>query len=120
MVRGIRGATTADTNTKEEILAKSRELLDAVIKKNDLKIEDIASIIFSVTDDLDAGFPALAVREMGLSYTPLFCTQEMRVQNSLKKCIRLLVHVNTDIDQKNIKHVFLHGAQNLRPDLVAE
>ena len=119
-VRGIRGATTVEANTKEEIVAKTVELLKSLIEKNDIRIEDIASVIFSVTDDIDAEFPALASREMGWIYTPLVCTREIPVPGSLKSCVRVLMHVNSDIKQEEMIHVYLHRAKKLRPDLETE
>ncbi len=116
-VRGIRGATTAESNTKEEIISKTRELLESLFEKNEISIEDIVSIIFSVTNDLDAEFPALAAREIGWIYTPLFCTLEIPVPGSLKSCIRILMHVNSDMKQQDAIHVYLHSAKKLRPDL---
>ena len=116
-VRGIRGATTAPANTKSDIIARTKEMLEALVKLNDINIEDIASAIFSVTDDLNAEFPAVAARQMGWICTPLFCTMEIPVQGSLKSCIRVLLHVNMDRPQEEIKHVYLHEAEKLRPDI---
>ncbi len=116
-VRGIRGATTAEANTKEEILLRTRELLDSIITRNRLEIAEIASVIFSVTSDLDAAYPAAAAREMGWKLIPLFCTMEMAVPGSLARCIRVLVHVNTEKRQDEMSHVYLYGAKKLRPDL---
>ncbi|MBN1496161.1 MAG: chorismate mutase [Spirochaetes bacterium] len=119
-VRGIRGATTADANTKEEILEKTREMLDAIVRLNDIRTEDIASATFSVTADLDAEFPAVAARGMGWIYTPLFCAMEIPVPGSLKSCVRVLLHINTERRQEDMVHVYLHGAKKLRPDLNSE
>ncbi len=116
-VRGIRGATTTPANTKSDIVARTKEMLETLVTLNDIRTEDIASAIFSVTDDLNAEFPAVAARQMGWLYTPLFCTMEIPVQGSLKSCIRVLLHVNTDMSQEEMKHVYLHEAEKLRPDL---
>jgi chorismate mutase len=116
-VRGIRGATTTPANTKSDIAARTKEMLEALVRLNDIHNEDIASAIFSVTDDLDAEFPAVAARQMGWIYTPLFCTMEIPVQGSLKSCIRVLLHVNSERSQEEMKHVYLHDAEKLRPDL---
>lgn len=113
-LRGIRGATTAGKNNKEEIVAATRELLSEIASANQLKIEEIASIIFSVTRDLDAEFPAAAAREIGWNDTPLLCTYEIDVPGSLPKCIRVLLQVNTDTAQKDIKHIYLKDAKSLR------
>ena len=116
-VRGIRGATTSPSNTKEEIIARTREMLEALARENGFNIEDIASAIFSVTNDLNAEFPAVAARQLGWLYTPLFCTNEICVPGSLQTCIRVLLHVNTDRRQEEMRHVYLHEAKKLRPDL---
>lgn len=113
--RGIRGATTVEHNDREEILAATRELLELIIKKNALKTEDIASAIFSLTADLDAEFPAVAARGLGWTDTALMCTREIPVPNSLGKCIRVLIHVNTTCSAEEIQHVYIKGAVNLRP-----
>ena len=116
-LRGIRGATTVGANTKEEITIKTRELLKFILEKNKISLDDIASVIFSVTDDINAEFPAFAAREIGWIYTPLLCTREIPVPDSIKGCIRVLMHVNSDTKQKDIIHVYLHDAKKLRPDL---
>lgn len=112
--RGIRGATTVEHNTKEEILAGTTEMLKLLIEGNDLRPEDIASAIFSVTDDLDAAFPALAARKLGWTEVALMCTREIPVPNSLRKCVRVLLHVNTMRSAAEIEHVYIKGAVNLR------
>ncbi|MCU0821091.1 MAG: chorismate mutase [Spirochaetes bacterium] len=116
-VRGVRGATTVDSNTKEEIVSKTREMLEAILEKNNIPIDEIASAIFSVTDDIDAEFPAVAARGLGWIHTPLFCTREIPVAGSLKSCVRVILHVNTEMKQDEMTHVYLHGAKKLRPDL---
>jgi len=116
-IRGIRGAITVDSNTKEEIIERTKELLDAIIEHNHIAVEDIASAIFSVTEDLNAEFPAVAARRLGWLYTPLFCVTEIPVPGSLKRCVRVLLHVNTDRRQEEMKHLYLRDAKKLRPDL---
>jgi chorismate mutase len=113
-IRGIRGATTVKNNLKEDIIAATKELLTEIVEGNQLKIEDISSVIFTATQDLDADFPAAAAREMGWSDTPLLCSKEIEVPGSLGKCIRVLLHVNSDKPQKAIKHIYLKDAVNLR------
>lgn len=113
-VRGIRGATTVKKNSQMEILAATKELLLEMQKNNNFQIEDIASIIFTVTSDLNAEFPAVAARELGWNDAPLLCANEINVPNSLPKCIRVLLQVNTDQDQKAIKHIYLRQATSLR------
>src|SRR5256885_15529136 len=115
--RGIRGATTVEHNTREEILAATTELLQLLIDRNDLHPEDVASVIFTVTEDLDAAFPALAARTLGWTEVALICTREIPVPGSLGKCIRVLLHVNTTRSAAEIQHVYIRGAVNLRPTL---
>ncbi len=114
--RGIRGATTAETNTREAILEATREMLVQLIEANGLRPEDIASAIFSTTSDLNAEFPAVAARELGWLDTALFCMHEMAVPNSLTQCIRVLIHWNTTRRADEIVHVYIRGACNLRPE----
>jgi chorismate mutase len=114
--RGIRGATTADENTRESILDATREMLQRLIDENDIREEDIASAIFSTTPDLNAEFPAVAARQLGWLDTALFCTHEMAVPGSLERCIRVLIHWNTTRRANEIRHVYIRGAQNLRPE----
>ncbi len=116
-VRGVRGATTVLSNTKEEIVNKTEELLRGLIEKNNISIEDVASVIFSATADIDAEFPAVAARKMGWIYTPLFCTREIPVEGSMPGCIRVLMHVNSEKRQDEMVQLYLHEAQKLRPDL---
>jgi 3-phosphoshikimate 1-carboxyvinyltransferase len=116
-VRGIRGAVTIQANTRDEIISKTQEMLNEIVKRNDVKLEDIASVIFSVTDDIDEEFPAVAAREMGWNKVPLFCTREINVKNGLPLCIRVLIHINTDKPQNLINHVYLYEAKKLRVDI---
>ena len=119
LVRGIRGATTVESNTREDILAASRELLDEIVRQNEINPDHVASILFSTTADLSAEFPAVAAREAGYTQVALECLTEMNVPGSLARC-RILMHVNTDRGLSEIKHIYLHGARVLRRDLVAE
>jgi chorismate mutase len=117
MCRGVRGATTADANTREEILVFTRQLLALMIRVNGIEPEHVASAIFSLTRDLDAEFPALAARQLGWLDVPLLCTYEVDVPGSLRRCVRVLVHWNTDNPQHDIHHVYVKDAVRLRPDL---
>ena len=117
--RGIRGATTVTLNQREAILEATQELLEQIIAANGVREEDVASVTFTATPDLDAVYPAVAARRLGWTHTALFCTQEMAVSDSLPRCIRVLVHWNTDRPIDQIQHVYLRAAQVLRPDLVA-
>jgi chorismate mutase len=114
--RGIRGATTADANTPESILAATRELLALIIESNDLDPADLGSAIFTTTPDLNAEFPALAARQLGWHDVALMCGHEMAVPGALPMCIRVLLHWNTPKSQTEINHVYIRGARNLRPD----
>ncbi len=118
-VRGVRGATTVEKNSREEIVAKTLELLETLVGRNGISVEDIASAVFSVTDDVNAEFPAVAARKLGWIYTPLMCTREIPVPGSLQGCIRVLLHVNSDKAQDEMIHIYLYGARKLRPDLDA-
>ena len=112
--RGIRGATTVDANTKECVYASTKALLREMIKANDVNKDDVASIIFTATDDLNAAFPAKAAREMGMSNIPLLCSREINVPNSLQSCLRILILFNTNKKPDDIKHIYLKGAADLR------
>lgn len=113
--RGIRGATTVENNDREEILSATHELLELLITKNDIQPENIVSAVFSLTEDLDAEFPAVAARGLGWTETALMCAREIPVPNSLGKCIRILIHVNTTRSAKEIQHVYIREAVKLRP-----
>jgi len=117
--RGIRGATTIESDTQENVLAATRELLNAIMTSNpDLKTDAIASAFFTVTDEIGSAYPALAARQMDWDQVPLMCAREIPVAGSLPLCIRVLILWNTNKIQKEIKHVYLRGAMKLRPDLV--
>ncbi|NLY43845.1 MAG: chorismate mutase [Clostridiaceae bacterium] len=118
VVRAIRGAITADQNSREEIIAKTKQLLKDMIELNEVDVSNVISIFFTCTKDLDAVFPAVAARELGLTNIPLMCANEMDVPGSLPKCIRILLSFNTDKSLDEIKHVYLGEAKKLRPDLV--
>jgi len=114
--RGVRGATTAAENTKEAILEATREMIYIIIRANDMHPEDVASAYFTTTVDLDATFPALAARQLGWYDVALLCGHEMNVPGSLERCIRVLIHWNTTRNTEEIIHVYLKGAEDLRPD----
>lgn len=113
----IRGAIVIDENTKESILNGTKKVLEEIIKQNNIIIEDIVSIIFSATRDLTASYPAPAARELSIFDASLFCVQEMYVENSMNMCVRILMYVNKNCCQKDVKHIYLNGAERLRPDL---
>ena len=117
-IRGLRGATTVKSNTREEITSAVIELMETIETRNQLVIEQIVSVTFSVTRDLDAIFPAAIARQRhGWEDVPLIDLQHMYVKNSLQKCIRVLIHLNTPLPKSQLHHVYLSEAANLRPDL---
>ncbi|AHM66542.1 chorismate mutase [Paenibacillus polymyxa] len=119
--RGIRGATTVTNNEANEILEATSQLLEEIVSYNEIQPEDISNVWITVTHDLDAAFPAMAIRQLdGWDMVPLMCALEIPVAGSLPKCIRLMVQVNTDKSQREMKHVYLNGAQMLRPDLASQ
>lgn len=115
--RGVRGATTVAANTRDEILSATRQLVALMVRRNGIEPGDVASAIFTTTPDLDAEFPALAARQLGWLEVPLLCGHEMAIPGSLPRCIRVLVHWNTDHSQSEIQHVYIRDAEKLRPDL---
>ena len=117
LCRGVRGATTVEANTRDEILTATRQLLALMIRLNGIEAETVGSAVFSLTRDLDAEFPALAARQLGWLDVPLLCTYEVDVPGSLRRCVRVLVHWNTSKSQTEIKHVYIKDAVRLRPDL---
>lgn len=114
----LRGATTVDVNDAAPILAATTELMQDILERNALTPEDVVSCIFTVTDDLDAAFPATAARNMGFEQVPLICTREIPVPGSLPRVIRVLMHFYAD-DAHATRHVYLHAARSLRTDLEA-
>lgn len=118
MIRGIRGATTVTSNTEGEILDRTEELVREMINENKIEPSDIASILISVTEDIDAVFPAKALRRLvGFTFVPVMCVREIPVPGSLPLCIRVMMTVNTNVAPHEVKHIYLHDAIILRPDL---
>jgi chorismate mutase len=115
--RGIRGATTVADNTKEGILAASRELLQKMIDSNGVEKETVACIFFTATQDIDAEFPAVAARQLGWTEIPLLCGREMEVLGSLARCLRILILFNTEKKAEEIEHVYIRGTEVLRQEL---
>jgi chorismate mutase len=114
MLRGIRGAITVKENNQEEILNASKKLLNEISNKNELDVNEVASIVFTVTPDLNAEFPARAAEELGWNDVPRLCATEINVPGSLPRCIRVLLHVNSEKDQKDMEHVYLEEAVKLK------
>lgn len=118
-VAAIRGATTLDSDTRDEVVARTQELVRAVMDDNAITADDVISMLFTASQDVTTEFPAAAVRAMGFDDVPLLCALELAVEGSMPRCIRLLVHVEGERERRSYKHVYLHGATALRPDLVA-
>ncbi len=112
----LRGATTVEANEAEQILAKTEELMHALLERNALAPDDLVSCLFTLTDDLDAEFPAVAARKIGLSSVPLLCAREVKVPGSLPRVIRVLIHCYGD-EAHEARHVYLGEAAKLRQDL---
>jgi chorismate mutase len=118
-VRAVRGATTVDADTPDSIRERVVALLEQVLKQNGLSEDDIISILFTATEDIVSTFPATAARSMGLGAVPLICARELAITGSVPRCIRVMLHVNTERSRNDIHHVYLEGAKGLRDDLPA-
>ena len=114
--RGIRGATTVPANSSDDILEATTELLSEMMQVNDLRIDDVASAYFTTTRDLNTEFPAVAANKLGFGDIALLCGHEMEVPGSLAMCLRILLHVNTEKELRDLKHIYMRGATVLRPD----
>lgn len=118
MIRGVRGAITVNRNDAGQIIAAAKKLLRQMIIENDIHPDKVASVFISATADLTAAFPAQALREFdGWTYVPVMCMAEASIEGALPKCLRIMIHLNSDLPQENIIHVYLDGAKMLRPDL---
>ena len=119
-VRGIRGATTVDQDAAPEVLHATRELLEEILSVNGISdFDEIGSAIFTTSPDLTSAFPAEAARDLGMSQVPLLCASEIAVPGSMPRCIRVLLHWNTDRAQSEVTHVYLRDARKLRPDVAS-
>lgn len=116
-LRALRGATTCGADTAEEVAAATQELLLALLERNDLSHDDLVSVIFTATPDLTAMFPATAARAVGFGDVPLLCATEIDVPGAMPRCLRVLVHAYSDRAPRDLRHVYLRGAQSLRDDL---
>lgn len=120
-VRGLRGATTVTHDDKDEIYQATKEMMEEIVRLNEIDVDDVASVVLTMTSDLHAAFPALAVRQIpGWQWVPLMCAREIDVPGSLPRSIRVLVHLNTDKAQNELVHVYLGDAVQLRPDLATK
>ncbi|MDA8196276.1 MAG: chorismate mutase [Actinomycetota bacterium] len=115
--KGLRGATTLEEDSREEIIVKTKELLGAMIERNGLDKDDFVTLIFTATSDVHGAFPAAAAREMGFGDVPLICAQELEIVDSTPLCIRILALIDTDKARSELRHIYLHGAKGLRDDL---
>lgn len=118
--RGVRGASGVDANTPDAIRRATHDLLREIVQANGIRTEDIASAIFTLTPDLNADFPAKVAREIGWTDVPLLCAQEVPVPGSLRSVLRVLIHWNTTTSQQSIRHIYINGAEKLRPDQVSK
>ncbi len=116
-VRGLRGATTVDVDTVEQVTVRTQELLQTLLERNGLVEDDIISILFTATADVISMFPATAARGIGFGAVPLLCAAEIAVRGATPRCVRVLLHIHTSLGRDEIHHVYLHGAQGLRDDL---
>jgi chorismate mutase len=117
-VRGVRGAVTVSADDPDAIHAATHELLNEIVLRNGIDLEDIASVMFTLTPDIRAAFPALAARDMGWTHVPMLHAVEVNVPGAITRCIRVLMHVNTFRAMGEVEHVYLGEAEKLRPDLV--
>ncbi|CAH0277003.1 chorismate mutase [Peribacillus frigoritolerans] len=121
MIRGIRGATTVESDTEMEVISAVEKLMAEIIQVNEVDPDMVASVFFSATEEIRSVFPAKALRKFeGWTYVPVTCMKEIPVSNSLPFCIRVMIHVNTTKSQKEIQHVYQAGATVLRPDLTKQ
>lgn len=121
MMRGIRGATTVNQNDADEIIQETKIMIEKMVEANNIQPDDIASVLISVTPDINATFPAKALRLIeGWKYVPVMCMPEINVPGSLPQCIRVMMTVNTKVNQQEIEHIYLNNAVKLRPDLMEE
>ena len=117
-VRGVRGATSVETDDPALIRQAARELMEEILRRNQIAdFDDVISAVFTTTEDLVSAFPAEAARAMGMNQVPLLCAREIPVPGSMLRCIRVLLHINSERTPKEIEHVYLRDAQKLRPDL---
>ena len=116
-VRALRGATTLEQDDRDHLIARTQELIAALFERNDLHEDDLISIVFTATDDVHSAYPAEAARESGITHVPLMCARELEIEGGIERCVRLLVHAYTDREPRDLRHVYLHAARQLRTDL---
>lgn len=116
-VRALRGATTLEVDERHHLFERTQELIAGVLARNSLAEDDLISIVFTATDDVHSAYPAEAAREAGITHVPLLCTRELDIEGGIARCIRVLVHAYTDRGARELRHVYLHDARQLRTDL---
>lgn len=116
-LRALRGATTLDADTRDQVMERTGTLVTTLLERNGLAIDDLVSIIFTATDDITAEFPAAAARAVGINQVPLLCARELSVTGAVGRCIRVLIHAYTRRSADELRHVYLEGAEPLRTDL---
>lgn len=116
-VRALRGATTVDADTADDVRERTIALLSAMVDRNDVQHDDVISVLFTATEDIHSLFPASAAREIGFGDVPLICARELDIVDATPLCIRVLMHLNTDRSNAELRHVYLEGASGLRDDL---
>jgi chorismate mutase len=116
-VRALRGATTLDVDERGHLLQRTQELIHELFRRNELTEDDLISIVFTATDDVHSAYPAEAAREAGITHVPLLCARELEIDGGIPRCVRLLVHAYTPRGVRELRHVYLHEARQLRTDL---
>lgn len=116
-VRALRGATTLERDEREHLIERTQELIATLFERNGLDEDDLVSLVFTATDDISSAYPAEAARDAGITHVPLLCARELEIDGGIPRCIRVLVHTYTDADPRDLRHVYLHGARQLRTDL---
>ncbi len=116
-VLALRGAITLERDERTHLLDRVTRLLSEMLERNDIRHDDLISVLFTATPDIHSAFPAVAAREMGLGDVPLICAQELDIDGAMSLCIRVLMHLNTERDRAELRHVYLEAARSLRDDL---
>lgn len=116
-VRALRGATTLDHDDRGHLLARTQELIAALLQRNGLDEDDLVSIVFTATGDIHSAYPAEAAREAGITHVPLLCARELEIDGGIERCVRILLHAYTTRGTRALRHVYLHEARQLRTDL---
>jgi chorismate mutase len=116
-VRALRGATTLDVDERGHLIERTQEVMAAIFERNALTEDDLISIVFTATSDIHSAFPAEAARDAGFTHVPLMCARELEIDGGIARCVRLLIHAYTDREARDLRHVYLHEARQLRTDL---